>query len=211
VGNLWRTTYDIRPCWDCGKTVISNKGFEVENFIGFTKILDKQVGLEAAAGPGHWNDPDMLEVGNKGLSIEENRAHFSLWCILAAPLMLGNDIRSLSPEVHKILTNREVIAVDQDRLGKQGVKIRDDGDLEVWSKPLLDGSRAVVLFNRSNKKQKIAFKWSEVGYPNYLKADVRDLWRKNSVGIFSGGYSAEVNPHGVVMIKVTPIKNGLVH
>jgi alpha-galactosidase len=133
IGNLWRTTFDIRPCWDCGQKTLSN-GVQVENFIGFTKILDLQAGLESYAGPGHWNDPDMLEVGNGNLTIEENRAHFSLWCILAAPLMLGNDIRNQSPEIHQILTNKEVIAVNQDSLGLQGLKVRDDGDMEVWCK-----------------------------------------------------------------------------
>ena len=119
VGHLWRTTFDIRPCWDCGQRAHS-KGVLIENFIGFTKILDQQVGLESYAGPGHWNDPDMLEVGNGDLTYDENKAHFSLWCILAAPLMLGNDVRTLKPEIHEILTNKEVIAVNQDPLGRQG-------------------------------------------------------------------------------------------
>jgi alpha-galactosidase len=120
--------------------------------------------------------------------------------------MLGNDISKLSPEVYEILTNKEVIAVDQDKLGKQGVKVRDDGDFEVWSKQLSNGSRAVVLFNRSAKEIDIAFKWSEIGYPDYLEADVRDLWKKSSVGKLTGSYSAKVKSHGVVMIKVSPVK-----
>ena len=203
IGNLWRTTFDIRPCWDCGQKGHS-KGVQIENFIGFTKILDLQVGLESYAGPGHWNDPDMLEVGNGDLTIEENRAHFSLWCILAAPLMLGNDIRNLSPEIHQILTNQEVIAVNQDSLGLQGKIIRDDGDYEVWCKQLNDGSRAVVLFNRSESETKMSFDWTEIGYPEKLKARVRDLWEKKDLGKFSGHYSAGVPSHGVVMVKVKP-------
>ena len=203
IGNLWRTTFDIRPCWDCGQKTHS-KGVQIENFIGFTKILDLQVGLESYAGPGHWNDPDMLEVGNGDLTIEENRAHFSLWCILAAPLMLGNDIRNLSPEIHQILTNKEVIAVNQDSLGLQGVKVRDDGDIEVWSKQLKDGARAVVLFNRSEAEAKISFNWTEIGYPMTLKARVRDLWKKKNIGQFKETYSAQVPSHGVVMVKVKP-------
>jgi alpha-galactosidase len=201
VGNLWRTTFDIRPCWDCGQQTHS-KGIQVENFIGFTKILDLQVGMESYAGPGHWNDPDMLEVGNGELSYVENVAHFSLWCILAAPLMLGNDIRTMSDEVLEIITNKEVIAINQDPLGRQGKKVRDDGDLEVWSKELHDGSRAVLLFNRSETEQKISFEWYEVGLPQNLKMQVRDLWQKQELGRFEGAYKATVPSHGVVMVKV---------
>ena len=203
IGNLWRTTYDIRPCWDCGEQVVYH-GKAFENFIGFTKILDQQAGLESYAGPGHWNDPDMLEVGNGNLTLEENRAHFSLWCILAAPLMLGNDIRNLTPEIHEILTNKEVIAIDQDPLGKQGSKVRDDGDLEIWAKQLSDGSRAVVLFNRSGSAQKMSVTWNEIGYPAHLKAAVRDLWKRKDMGTFTTEYSDNVPSHGVVMIKVSP-------
>ena len=201
IGHLWRTTFDIRPCWDCGQQVHS-KGVQVENFIGFTKILDRQVGLESYAGPGHWNDPDMLEVGNGELTYHENRAHFSLWCILAAPLMLGNDVRNLKPEIHAILTNKEVIAVNQDPRGRQGRKVRDDGGLEVWSKELVDGSRAVVLFNRLDSAADIGVSWSEIGYPEYLNAQVRDLWLKKDMGKFKGAYSATVPSHGVVMVTV---------
>lgn len=201
VGNLWRTTFDIRPCWDCGQKVIVN-GSQVENHIGFAKILDRQVGLESYAGPGHWNDPDMLEVGNGALSHDENVAHFSLWCMLAAPLMLGNDIRTMSDEILAIVTNRELIAVNQDRLGRQGRKVRDDGDFEVWSRELHDGSRAVLLFNRSEKEAEIGFAWNEIGLPSNLKFTVRDLWEKADKGSFSGSYAAPVRPHGVVVVKV---------
>jgi alpha-galactosidase len=201
VGHLWRTTFDIRPCWDCGKQTHS-KGVLIENFIGFTKILDLQVDLEPYAGPGHWNDPDMLEVGNGELTYEENKAHFSLWSILAAPLMLGNDVRDMTPEVQEILTNEEVIAVNQDPLGRQGRKVRDDGDLEVWSKELKDGSRAVILFNRSDAEADISFSWSEIGYPEHLSLRVRDLWRHEDRGTPDGSYSAPVPSHGVVMLTV---------
>jgi len=203
IGQLWRTTYDIRPCWDCGRKTTS-KGKVIENFIGFTKILDLQVGLESYAGPGHWNDPDMLEVGNGNLTYDENKSHFSLWCMLSAPLMLGNDIRDLSTEIYEILTNKEVIAVNQDPLGKQGVKVKDDGDLEVWIKQLGDGARAVVLFNRSDTSKKMTVTWNDMGYPSHLKAEVRDLWKKKNMGRFSSEYSDEVPSHGVVMIKVKP-------
>ena len=201
VGNLWRTTFDIRPCWDCGERVES-MGRMVENFIGFTKILDLQEGLESYSGPGAWNDPDMLEVGNGQLTYDENVAHFSLWCILAAPLMLGNDIRTMSDEVLEIIKNKEVIAVNQDPLGRQGKKVRDDGNFEVWSRELHDGSRAVVLFNRSEKEREIGFDWSEVGLPQNLKFTVRDLWEKKDKGHYNGSYSDLVPAHGVIMVRV---------
>ena len=203
VGHLWRTTFDIRPCWDCGKKAISN-GRQIENFLGFTKILDQQVGLESYAGPGHWNDPDMLEVGNEGLTPDENRAHFSLWCILAAPLMMGNDIRTASEETLEILLNKEAIAINQDPLGRQGVKVRDDGDLEVWSKVLHDGSRGVVLFNRSEKAQRMSLRWTDMGYPSNLDAKVRDIWKRKDMGTHAGSYSDRVAPHGVVMLRIIP-------
>lgn len=203
VGHLWRTTFDIRPCWDCGQKTHS-KGVQIENFIGFTKILDLQVGLEAYAGPGHWNDPDMLEVGNGELTVDENKAHFSLWCMLAAPLMMGNDIRKATPETLEILLNKEAIAVNQDPLGKQGVKVRDDGDAEVWSKQLQDGSRAVVLFNRGKMPQEIGMIWTEIGYPLSLAAKVRDLWTHKDMGTFTGGYAVDVPAHSVALLKVIP-------
>jgi len=195
IGNLWRTTGDIQDCWVCKKDW---------GGLGVVQILDLQVGLESAAGPGHWNDPDMLEVGNGGMTATEYRAHFSLWCLLAAPLMAGNDLRSMTPEVRDILTNTEVIAVDQDPLGRQGRKVRDDGDIEVWSKELADGNRAVILLNRGEAEAKIAVKWTEIGYPNKTSALVRDLWLKKDLGKFAGGFSAAVPSHGVVMIKVSP-------
>ncbi len=195
IGHLWRTTGDIQDCWDCKRDW---------GGMGWTKILDLQVGLESYAGPGHWNDPDMLEVGNGGMSVTEYRAHFSLWCILAAPLMAGNDLRNMSPEITEILTNKEVIAVDQDSLGRQGRKVRDDGDLEVWSKQLKDGSRAVALLNRSKVDTTISVAWNEIGYTNHLRAKVRDLWQRKDLGKFRGKFSAKVSSHGVVMIKITP-------
>ena len=201
-GHLWRTTFDIEDCWDCFE-VTTSYGQVIENFIGFTKILDLQVGLEVHAGPGHWNDPDMLQVGNANLTYEENKAHFTLWAVLAAPLMLGNDIRDMTPEVRGILTNKEVTDLNQDELGKQGVKVRDDGDLEVWSKQLSDGGRAVVMFNRSESAADMSFTWNEIGYPSELKVSVRDLWEKKDMGKYSGKYDANVPSHGVVAVRVS--------
>ena len=191
-GNLWRTTEDILNCWDC----TTDWGG-----MGFIWILDKQDTLWKYAGPGHWNDPDMLEVGNSGLTLEESRAHFSLWCVLAAPLMAGNDIIHMPPEVQEILTNREVIAVDQDSLGRQGRKVKDLGDLEVWAKELRDGSRAVVFFNRSEKPDLLSVCWDQIGFPANARVKVRDLWQHKDVGVFQGSYMVEVPRHGAVMIR----------
>src|SRR5258707_10184758 len=170
VGNLWRTTGDIYDQWD-GR--IAN-GYS----LSVMDILDRQAGLESYAAPGHWNDPDMLEVGNGGMTENEYRAHFSLWCILAAPLMAGNDIRSMTPAIAGILMNKEVIAVDQDRLGLQGRRVKRDGDLDYWMKQLADGSRAVALLNRGTSERQMSITWPELGYPEHLSARVRDLWAK---------------------------------
>jgi alpha-galactosidase len=193
VGNLWRTTGDISDCWECKKGHLS-----------FAQILDLQVGLETYAGPGHWNDPDMLEVGNGGMTTTEYRSHFSLWCILAAPLMAGNDLKNMSPDIKDILTNREVIAVDQDPLGMQGHRVRKDGDSEVWAKQLKDGSRAVVLFNRGESDADISLTWEDLGYPAHLSAAVSDLWAKKDLGKSTGSFTAKVPSHGVAMFRVAP-------
>jgi alpha-galactosidase len=193
-GNLWRTTDDIAD-----KFVNGNKKGG-----GMLNVLDLQVGLEGYAGPGHWNDPDMLEVGNGGMTNTEYRSHFSLWSILAAPLLAGNDLRSMTPEIRDILANKEVIAVDQDALGNQGKRVVKNGDLEVWVKQLKDGSRAVVLFNRRSSQQEIGVSWEELGYPDHFGAAVRDLWLHKDLGKFTGKFSAPVDSHGVVMVTVRP-------
>jgi len=167
-------------------------------------ILDQQVGLASYAGPGHWNDPDMLEVGNGGMTDTEYRSHFSLWAILAAPLIAGNDLRDMRPEIRDILTNREVIAVDQDALGREGERVWKSGDLEIWAKRLRDGTRAVVLLNRGSAEQEISVNWDDLGYPVHLSAAVRDLWQHKDVGRFSGKFSAQVASHDVVMVTVEP-------
>jgi len=195
VGHLWRTTGDIQDCWDCKRDW---------GGMGWVHILDLQVGLESYAGPGGWNDPDMLEVGNGGMTIEEYRAHFSMWAILAAPLMAGNDLRTMAPEIREILTNREVIAIDQDPLGRQGRKVRDDGDVEVWSKELADGSRAAALLNRGTAPALVAVAWPEIGYTAGLEAVVRDLWAHRDVGKMRGRFTATVPGHAAVLVRITP-------
>ena len=146
----------------------------------------------------------MLEVGNGKMTNVEYRAHFSLWALLAAPLIAGNDLRDMSAETKEILMNKEVLAVDQDAAGIQGHRVKKDGDLEVWSKQLQDGGRAVVLFNRSGAESKISVSWQDLGYPEHLTGNVRDLWSHKDLGKITGKYEASVPSHGVVMIKVMP-------
>jgi len=191
IGHMWRISYDIDKCWE-----------SISHRPGFPEIADLMAEISEYAGPGHWNDADMLQVGNGCLNSTENIAHFSLWCILAAPLMLGNDITQMTDETLEIITNKEVIAINQDPLGRQGKKVRDDGNFEVWSKELYDGSRAVLLFNRSEKEAEIGFTWSEVGLPENLDFTVRDLWKKTDVGKFKGAYKSDVAPHGVVVVRL---------
>lgn len=189
-GNLWRTTGDIQDKWQS----MSKIGF------------DQQVDLWQYAGPGHWNDPDMLEVGNGGMTETEYRTHMSLWSLLAAPLLAGNDLRSVTPEILDILMNKEVIAVDQDALGKQAKRVAKDGELEVWARPLSDGAYAVGLFNRGESSAKVTARWADIGVTG--KARVRDLWAHADRGENADEFSADVPSHGVVMIKVIPASAG---
>src|SRR5712692_5873336 len=190
-GNLWRTTGDIEDRW-AGRREWS-PGNCCSN--GALDIVDQEADLYSYPGPGHWNDPDMLEVGNGGMTTTEYQAHFSLWALLAAPLIAGNDLRNMTPEIHDILTNKEVIAIDQDRLGRQGRRVWKDGDLEVWGKQLKDGDRAVILLNRGSSEHEITVTWEQVGYPAHLSATVRDLWAHKNLGKFSGKLSALVESH----------------
>ena len=199
-GNLWRTTGDIQDRW-AGKR--EWKPGDCCSY-GVVDIADAEAELYSFAGPGHWNDPDMLEVGNGGMTTTEYRAHFSLWAMLAAPLIAGNDLRNMTPEIREILTDKEVIAVDQDRLGGQGRRIWKDGDLEVWSKQMQDGSRAVALLNRGASSHEITVKWEQIGYPSHVSAAIRDLWAHKEVGKFTGKFSAAVESHAVVMVTVRP-------
>ena len=188
VGHLWRTTTDIEDKWT---SVLDN--------------LDINSQYARAAGPGHWNDPDMLEVGNGGMTWDEYRAHFSLWAIMAAPLMAGNDLRRLDDSTRAILLNREVIAVDQDSLGAQGTLIwQQDGALQVWMKPLADGSRAVALLNRSGAAAEFGITLKRLGLP-VKSAAVRDLWAHQDRGTVNDRVRATVPAHGVVMVRVKPV------
>jgi len=194
VGNMWRTTGDIYDGWQ-GK-----KGYSW----GMLDILDMNAELHPFAGPGGWNDPDMLEVGNGGMSDDEYRAHFAMWAMLAAPLMAGNDIAGMSEATRAILTNAEIVAVDQDPLGQQARRIADSGGLEVWARPLADGSRAVALLNRGKEPAAIRVDWTAIGYPAKLKAQVRDLWEHRDLGARAGGFETQVRGHAAVIVKVMP-------
>ncbi len=194
IGNLWRTTGDITDKWK-GKYSYS---------WGVLNIVDMNEPLWPYAGNGHWNDPDMLEVGNGGMTTTEYKSHFSLWAIMAAPLIAGNDIANMDEATRSILTNREVIAVDQDPLGVQGRRVWREGDQEVWVKPLSGGGRAVLLFNRGEGPADFGFTWAQLGYPQHLRASVRDLWAGRDLGARAERFAASVEPHGVVMLKVQP-------
>src|SRR3984893_18489707 len=191
-GNLWRTTGDISDRW--GGSEKWKDGSCCSN--GVLAIIDQEATLYSYAGPGHWNDPDMLEVGNGGMTDVEDRSHFSLWAILTAPLIAGNDLRSMRPEIHDILTNKEVIAVDQDAMGLQGERVAKGGNSEVWAKQLKDGSRAAVLLNRGSGEQEISVRWEDLGYPGSTSASVRDLWLHKDLGKLTGKFSATVPSHG---------------
>ena len=183
-GNLWRTTGDI------------NDSYDRMSVIGFA-----QAGLSKYAAPGHWNDPDMLEVGNGHMTPDEYRTHMSLWAILAAPLLAGNDLSKMDETTKSILMNKDVIAVDQDRLGIQGDRVSAIGPFEVWMKPLEGGDKAVALFNRSEAEYPITVNFKSAGFDGPVHA--RDLWSHIDLGTLNGSYTAMVPRHGVVMLRLS--------
>lgn len=184
LGNLWRTTGDINDSWG-----------------SMLSIMKQNLPLAAAAGPGHWNDPDMLEVGNGGMTDTEYRTHFSMWSVMAAPLLIGSDLRKASAETFEILSNHEVVAVDQDPLGKQGTVLSSDGGRWVVAKEMEDGSRAVALFNETGSAQRIATTAEEVGLPKADGYTMRDLWEHRSYNT-AGTLAATVPAHGTVLLRV---------
>jgi alpha-galactosidase len=197
IGNLWRTTGDI---WDS----FEKKDPARDWAYPVMAIVDMNEPLWQHAGPGHWNDPDMLEVGNGGMTTAEYRSHFSLWAMMAAPLMAGNDVATMDEATRSILLNKEVIAIDQDKLGVQGRRVSKDGDQEIWVKPLSDGGRALLLFNRGEQPIRIRAKAEHIGVPAGFRAKVRDLWAHKDVGRWSGAIEAKVEPHGVAMYRIQP-------
>ena len=195
-GNSWRTTQDINDSWS------SMSG------IGFN-----QAGHEQYAGPGHFNDPDMLVVGKVGwgpqlrnsrLSPNEQYTHISLWCLLASPLLIGCDMTQLDEFTLNLLTNDEVLEVNQDLLGRQAGRITQNGSLEVWAKDMEDGSKAVGLFNRGQREQTVTVNWSELGISG--EQTVRDLWRQKDIGQYAEKFEANVGRHGVILVKIAPVK-----
>ena len=183
-GNLWRTTGDIRDSWESMERI----GFAQEELAPF-------------AGPGHWNDPDMLEVGNGGMSDMEYRTHMSLWSMLAAPLIAGNDVRSMPPSIGEILMNREVIAIDQDSAGEQPTRVSQSGDQEIWTRQLANGDRAVAIFNRGAAAAEITVNLADLGL-SHAPAIVRDLWAHHDVVVSGVAYKLTISSHGVVMWRV---------
>ncbi len=182
-GNLWRTTDDISDHYDR----MSDIGFS-------------QAGLAKYAVPGHWNDPDMLEVGNGGMNTEEYRTHMSLWALLAAPLLAGNDLSTMTPETVALLTNRDVIAIDQDPAGRQGDRVSAEGPMEIWARPLADGSKAVGLFNRLESPLEMHVNFRQIGFTGAVRA--RDVWASRDVVVTGGEYHATVPRHGVILLRV---------
>jgi len=185
-GNLWRTSGDIS-----------------DNYGRMTSIGFREAGLASYAGTGHWNDPDILEVGNGGMTTDEYRTHMSLWAILAAPLIAGNDVAKMTPETRSILMNREVIAVDQDPLGKQGDRVYADGPLEVWSKPLQGGALAVGLFNRTSAPAHMTLRLADIGWSG--GAGARDLWTHKDIGVLQQDTTVVVAQHGVILLRLSKV------
>ena len=198
VGNLWRTTGDIRDCYNCE----FDWGGQ-----GVLNIIDKEAGLYKYAGPGHWNDPDMLEVGNGGMSSDENKTHFTMWAMLAAPLMSGNDIREMDAQTKEILMNKEVIAIDQDSLGIQARKFMDMGEHEIWAKELSGGRVAICFLNREDHTWNLDYDWKrQIMY--FLKNvhidkniyTIRDVWAHKNMGETGDHLKKGIPKHGILMV-----------
>ena len=211
VGHLWRTTGDISACFDC---VVDHDG-KWKSW-GVMQNLDAQEGLRIYAGPDHWNDPDMMEVGN-GMSVNEDRAHFSMWCMIAAPLIAGNDLFNMSKETIEILTNKEVIAVNQDQLGVQGLKYSAKDSLEIWFKPLTGNDWAVCFLNRSrHKASEIKFSWKDNPVVDTLSKretnfdkinySIRNIWTKKNIGTTQKELVVSVPAHDVLFLRLSPAK-----
>jgi len=184
-GNLWRTTGDIQANWNSVYT-----------------ILNMQAGLESYSGPGHWNDPDMLEVGNGRLNMHENRSHFSMWAMLAAPLLAGNDLPNMKPEVKEILTNKEVIAIDQDKLGKQARRVYSEGQVDVWERELSGGAWAIAILNAGSDRfstHPFHLSLRNLGLHGPQKA--RDLWAKTDITL-TDNMPIEMPGHDVLLLRI---------
>ncbi|MGH3645896.1 MAG: glycoside hydrolase family 27 protein [Micromonosporaceae bacterium] len=192
VADMWRTTEDLLDIWQNGN---------VNSYpMGVGNVVDVNAPLAAQAGPGHWNDPDMLVVGRPGLTLTESRSHFAIWALMAAPLIAGNDLRSMSAEVSAVLRNPRLIAVNQDTLGAGGRRVRDDGQTEVFAKPLAGGSVAVGLFNRGGATTRITTSAAQIGLSG-TEFTLTDLWT-GGTSASTGTVAADVPAHGVAAFTV---------
>jgi alpha-galactosidase len=196
VGHLWRTTGDIGPSYTGS---VKNKWEK-----GWKDRLDENVGLEKYAGPGHWNDPDMLEVGNGPMTLAESRAHFSLWCMVAAPLIAGNDIRKMTPEVRAILTNKAVIAIDQDPAGHQGFRYRVDKDKEIWAKELSNKEWAVCVLNTGPAPATLTIDMHDLSFLDEEYYQITDVWSGQPAGDATKPHTALVDSHDVMLFRLKP-------
>ncbi|XP_024969357.1 alpha-galactosidase-like isoform X1 [Cynara cardunculus var. scolymus] len=218
VGNSWRTTGDISDNWDrYGYDLTRTQPNILRFFVvtrndyifilistSMTSRADENDKWASYAKPGGWNDPDMLEVGNGGMTTEEYRSHFSIWALAKAPLLVGCDVRSMSKETHEILSNKEVIAVNQDSLGVQGKKVKKNGDLEVWAGPLQHNKVVVILWNRSGSTSQITAYWSDIGLDSTTIVNARDLWAHSTQKSIKGQISATIQSHACKMYVLTP-------
>jgi alpha-galactosidase len=200
IAQLWRTTGDISANYSTNNRGRGSYGN------GWKDILDRQaeLKLEQYAGPDHWNDPDMLEVGNGRMTLAESRAHFSFWCMLAAPLMMGNDLRKMNDDILNILINKDVIALDQDTLGKQGYRVIDEEGREVWVKELSDGNWAVCLLNDSPNEAQMTLNWSDIQPLEGKTYKVHDIWNKKDIGTTKDNFSGNVVSHDVALFRLSP-------
>ena len=205
IGQLWRTTGDIGPYFDTSKTVNGWKPNSVMN------IVDQNANLNAYAGKNHWNDPDMLEVGN-GMTQNEDRAHFTMWCMMASPLIAGNDITKMSAQTAAILMNKDAIAIDQDTLAVQGFRYAKKDSLETWLKPLGNGDWAVCFLNRNGKPQPITFDWKSENIVDtvskqQMNADavykIKDIWANKTAGTTAKPFTVAVPAHDVVLLRLS--------
>lgn len=210
IGHLWRTTGDIANCWDC------EDDHGTWSSWGVLRIVNMRKDIRQYSGPGHWNDPDMMEVGN-GMSVSEDRAHFSLWSMLAAPLMMGNDVRNMKKETIEILTNKEVIAIDQDALGIEGFRHTTIDSVEVWVKPLVNEQWAVCFLNLKKNKTSFVFDWTahiitdelskKVFNPKANTYKIRNVWTKRDEGTTKQRLAVTIPSHDVVMLRLTVNKD----
>ena len=208
IGNLWRITGDISPCFDCEEKHSGNW-----SSWGVMKIIEMRKDIRKFSGPDHWNDFDMLEVGN-GMTNIEDKTHFTMWCMMASPLIAGNDFRKMSKETLAILTNKNLISVNQDKLGIQAFKFSTKDGIEVWAKPLSDGAWAITFLNRTEVNKKIDFDWTknpikdlDFGYEADFSSTIfkiKDLWKNKEVGTSKKSFTDHIASHEVITVKLIP-------